>query len=481
MKKLLRRAALLCGSALFFACGSPKPEGPSLILVVVDTLRADYLGCYGFQGASSPNLDRLAEEGLLYERCFAQAPWTKPSVATLLTSLHPRAHGVLTHHGWFGERTGEDPSNLHASGETDNASGQPSASTDVLPQEAHTLAEALRRRGYRTAAFVANPWIRPEWGFDQGFELFEHYEEQDATRPIREANQWLEKVGDAPSFVFLHLMDVHGPYQAPEEDYRALLDSPSLRYSWKLDDPAFERIPAYLRHSPWTQDAEARDLKTWRTRYAAGVRAVDEKIGGLVQYLELTERLDKTVLIVTADHGEELLEHNGWDHGRNLYDHQTHVPWIVRLPEKRHAGTHLGEVCSLTDVMPSALAWLEVASPPGIHGSDRSDPAREPEPFAMSIAEGVKWRPQVFSLRTEGYKLVADFKRKHFSLFHLQTDPAEQRDVAPREPETVRLLLKELERHIERTSKGALSKEQASISDQLQQQLNALGYQGEDE
>jgi len=480
MSTIPRRNVLPWASALLLfsgACGPSKPEGPSLVLVIVDTLRADYLSCYGFEGETSPRLDALAGEGIVFEHCYSQAPWTKPSVATILTSLHPRAHGVLTHHGWFGERDGRkaDP---HAAGAGSKEPTEPTAVTDVLPARARTLAEILRARGYRTAAFVTNPWIRPEWGFAQGFERFEHYREKDGRLPVADALKWLKENEGTPSFVLVHLMDVHGPYDAPEEDYRALRESPGLQEDWTLDDRSFLRIPEYLRLSPWTRDPAARELATWRARYAAGIRDVDEKIGSLVDRLREEGTLDETVLMVTADHGEELLEHDGWDHGRNLYDHQTRVPWIVRLPGGASAGTRVSEVCSLTDVMPTALSFLGLDGVRGLHGRDRSDLSRAADPFAFSIAEGVKWRPQVFSLRTKDYKLVADLERTRYRLFHLRTDPREQNDVSAREPETVRLLLEELHAHIKRAGEDALSPEQVEISEELQERLDDLGYGG---
>jgi arylsulfatase A-like enzyme len=469
----LRRTALLIGSALFVCCGSSNPEGPSLILVVVDTLREDFLGCYGFEGETSPNLDRLAREGIVFDNCFAQAPWTKPSVATLLTSLHPRTHGVLTHHGWFDKRDGEEPVEAHAAG---SDAGGEEAVTDVLPQEALTLAEVLRSRGYRTAAFVANPWIRREWGFAQGFDVFRQFQEQTAQRPILEATQWLEEIGDRPGFVLLHLMDVHGPYDAPEDDFRALGDSQGLSLSRPLDDRALERIPEYLRLAAWAKEPAARDLNTWRTRYAAGVRSVDRAIGALVQNLGADDRLENTVLMVTSDHGEELMEHDGWDHGRNLFDHQTHVPWIVRLPQMRHAGRRVNSVVSLADVMPTALSFLGCSIPATLQGVDRSALDESDDPLAASFAEGIKWQPQVFSVRTGAYKLVADLQQNKHALYHLPTDPGEVRDVSTREPETIRLLLEQLRFHIETTGERGLRPTQVDISEGLQAELNDLGY-----
>ena len=196
------------------ACGEGRPEPPNLILVVADTLRADYLGFYGFDGDVSPILDRLAAESVVFENCFSQAPWTKPSAASLLTSLYPGTHGLTDHEGGYGS---EEPR------------------TSVLPDSAVTLAEILGERGYRTGAFVANSFLARDYGFAQGFDVYDDYAapaETPADEILVHAGRWLEHSDqDRPFFLYVHLMDVHWPYDAGQWDYdgQFSLSNPPLK------------------------------------------------------------------------------------------------------------------------------------------------------------------------------------------------------------------------------------------------------------
>ncbi len=194
------------------AWGDPKIEArtptsstrrASMILIVVDTLRYDYLGVNGFHGDVSPNLDWLAMESVRFDNAFAAAPWIKPSTASILTGLHPTTHGVLDH----------------------NRTILPGVATDALSDEAVTLAEAFREQGYTTAGFVANPWIAEEYGYGQGFDRFVSIADGDDLL-IREARDWLLSLDDSrPYLLYLHLLDVHAPYRSPERDYWDMQES----------------------------------------------------------------------------------------------------------------------------------------------------------------------------------------------------------------------------------------------------------------
>ena len=174
-------------------------EKPDIILILVDALRADSLGCYGFQGEISPAMDRLALESIVYDSAVAPSPWTKPSVTSLFTSLDPLTHRVVTHekHFWKGVPA--------------------SQKTDALPKEAWTLAEALKGLGYETAAWVTNLWINePQWGFNQGFDHFQGSSWERAHRMIPQIRKWWKNREEKPEakrplFLYLHFMDVHGP------------------------------------------------------------------------------------------------------------------------------------------------------------------------------------------------------------------------------------------------------------------------------
>mgnify|MGYP001307795094 CR=1 FL=1 len=460
-------AAALAGPRLLRArAGAPaSTEPPSVIVVLVDTLRADFLGTYGFDGPISPQIDRLASESVQFERAFAQAPWTKPSIASLFTSLAPDTHRVLSHDGKY------------ADGDR--------ASTEALPQEASTLAEGFQQAGYATAAFVANPWLLREHGFAQGFDLFD--QRQGAALPPRAsvmleaARKWIAaRPKGQPFFAYVHLMDVHGPYDAPEADYDAVRESPGLGPSRELDDATLAQIRPYLRRARWVDGPGVRDVRTWRARYAAGVHALDRQLGAFLADLAKSGVLDRTLVVVTSDHGEELADNGGWDHGFRLYEHQIHVPLIVRLPGGAGGGRRVQEIVSLVDVMPSVLGQAGIAPPPAAQGRDLSPLLRGADagPGAgASFAGGVKWNPRMHSLRAPGWKLIADESAPSVEVFDLTADPTEQKNVASSRPEERARLEKTLDAHRSAlAAKPALAPEKGAVSDEMKKRLEALGY-----
>ncbi|MFQ5791976.1 MAG: sulfatase, partial [Acidobacteriota bacterium] len=393
-------------------------ERPSFVFLLVDTLRADYLGAYGFEGEISPAVDRLALESLLFENCYTNAPWTKPAIATLFTSLHPELHGVRDIGTKFWNGTAEE--------------------TEALADEALTLAESLRAGGYRTAGFTANPWISPRYGFAQGFEVFELHE--DTKDLLATARRWLAAGADRrPFFLYLHFMDVHGPYRVPRADYEALLDSPSLGNPQSLDETDYEKMPPYLRRIAWASEEERRSLTAWRAKYAAGVRVFDRYLGPFLDELRNSATLDDAYVILTSDHGEELMEHGGWDHGYKLFDHQLHVPLLIRRPRGANAGRRLPSLVSLVDVMPTILSLAGIDPPLELQGEDFSKllegahRARPDRPAAVFSA-GVKQRPNLHGLRTREHKLVLEVPGEDLLLFDLTSDPAELDNVASRQP-----------------------------------------------
>ncbi|HYD47752.1 MAG TPA: sulfatase, partial [Terriglobales bacterium] len=308
------RGALFLALIALAGCRSEVPSGkrPAVVIAMIDTLRADYVGAYGFAGPISPAIDRIAAEGVVFESCSAPAPWTKPSIASLFSGLEPEVHQVLTEQGKYRERG--------KAGESERF--------NVLADDIDTLAEAFQSAGYRTAAFVANPWIRPELGFAQGFDEFHGDENAAQAEPgtkfpggvvLDQLRDFLvRRPQEKPVLLYLHFMEVHGPYDAPEEDYRAIVSSDSLGPPQPLLPVRFKLMPPYLRTASWVDEAEAKDVRTWRARYAAGVRVVDRHIATLRQQLEQAGIWDDAIVVVTSDHGEQLYDHQGWDHGYSL-------------------------------------------------------------------------------------------------------------------------------------------------------------------
>ncbi|MCP4036968.1 MAG: sulfatase-like hydrolase/transferase, partial [bacterium] len=212
----------------------PQITGPNVILIVVDSLRADYLGTHGFAGDVSPAIDQLASESIVYENAVAPSPWTKPSVASLLTGLDPLTHRVVDHNDMFW------------------SSVDASHKADALPEQAYTLTEALRDHGYETAAWVTNPWLnRASLGFTQGFDHF-WSESGNADEVFQHVEQWLETRNTSrPAFLYLHLMDVHGPYQSTAELLAEFGASASLGKDRRLTSAEHKAIGYLGSKSPW--------------------------------------------------------------------------------------------------------------------------------------------------------------------------------------------------------------------------------------
>jgi len=456
----------LAAAFVVFGHGIDHPNRPSIILIMVDTLRADYLGTYGFEGDISPNLDRLAEESVLFERCYAQAPWTKPSIASLFTSLHPMTHNVLSHKGRYMKR------------------GSDTDRTDALSDEATTIAESLREAGYATAALVANPWILPDQGFGQGFDHFDGSFAGNTTTAevvFTAARAWLKsRPADRPFFLYLHLMDVHGPYTTPDDDFAALRDSPSLGTDRPLTESELKRFRRYLARVPWIRGEDARQLRTWRGRYAAGVRAFDRRLGPFLDDLRTTGVLDEAALVVTADHGEELLDHGGWDHGYNLHEHQLRVPLMIRAPGPPRAVRRIHETVELLDVMPTLVAMAGTRTPVGLHGRDLSpllEGLPELERPRSLLASGVKWAPTRHALRLGPHKLITTLPNGPLFLFDVEQDPTEQRDLALEQPDAVLELLTELDRHLTSPAfRARFARKEVAVPPSVEERLEQLGY-----
>ena len=441
---------------------APRPSGPpNIIVILIDTLRADHLGAYGFNAAISPHLDRLAAESVLFENCFAQAPWTPPSMATLFTSLYPQVHGLNN----FRDQMFKDPE-----------TGRMRAS--VLPDSAVTLAELLRDGGHQTAAFVTNPWLAKDLGLSQGFE---HYDDRFVARTAKAGSirsplrDWLSsRSDDAPFFLYLHFMDVHEPYDAPERDYLAMRDHVEPGTRVLADD---EVPPDAIEIRPAWADAEMRhDATYWRARYASGVHAFDRRVVEFLEMLEDFGLMDESFVVVTSDHGEELHENGRWGHGNSLYEHQLRVPLLIRQPGGKGGGRRVSDMIGLIDLMPTLLSLAGVEPPDILQGEDLSALLVDSTPLVrpeVSFASSVMWGPGVHSVRTGRHKLIVG--PSWVELYDLVLDPREQDNLVDHDEELLTTMRQLLNSHLV-TTPGRLESEQREVSEELLERLRSLGY-----
>ena len=412
-------------SALLPACSeAPAKDRPSnLILVTIDTLRADHLGIYGYERDTSPSLDALAREGTWFEEVYSESATTGAAHASIFTSLPPAEHGVL-------------------------ANRQP------FPSDKASLMSALKARGYFTAGFASSIVVGRQSGLQDHFEHFDDdFTDLEPTRPTRAerpapktidaALRTLdERPKDRPFFVWIHLIDPHGPYQAPEQPDRFVGDPFYGKLGKTLllgaSDWQRERIPRY-------QVIDGRtDADFYVARYDAEIRYADTALGGLFQELQRRGLLDDTLIAVTADHGETLAESGHqryFSHGAMVYRETVHVPLIVREPHGQHRLAHgaiPGPVSSL-DIAPTLLALLDAPIPGGFRGRNLVREKPDPKlPLFSFGAYGSKMLERdigtQFCVRRDGWTFIANLPDGSEELYDRRNDPGEQNNLIASEP-----------------------------------------------
>jgi len=482
-------------SALACSGGGPDGRGfeslshddtkPSIVLISIDTLRADRLNVYGYaKHRTSPAIDALAQDGILHTAHIAASPWTTPSHMSLLTSLHPSTHGVISSFDELSRGLQSDaPFVRLAAGRT-------------------TLAEALLDDGYRTAAFTGGITLHPSIGFDQGFEHYLSTMYKLHERGMQEMLDWVADADPRPFFLFWHTFEVHAPYLHPD----FLPDSLSDLATDVLTLGA-QRVDGTERHLAAREIllrllARHRALLPWvcSTLYDGGVSSADAWVGRLVASLRERNLYDSTLIVLTSDHGEEFADHNPeyfYDkHGHSAYEEMIRVPLIVKLPDSRHAGLVVDQVTRAIDVMPTVLQVVGAgASTSELQGEDmtplwREQPTRERR---VAFTEGTESGTELKSLRTGSHKLIleigAESVREHgrafvpdaigpMHLFDLAADPGERLDLLASSPdaETASMAAELAEQIREIVSSGSAEVETIELDDRTLDELRALGY-----
>ena len=400
---------------------TPAPIG--VVIITLDTTRADRLSVYGFTGVSMPHLERLVREGVVFDRASSVAPLTLPAHTSLFTGLFPPAHGV---------RENADP---------------------PLAPDHTTLAESLSARGFRTAAFVGSVVLDADRGLSQGFDQYQGVVSTDAPGRspgpprrrradvvVSDAIRWIDSIGASPFFVWAHLYDPHRPYGAPEP------------FGSRYADP-----------------------------YIAELAFVDAQIGRVLEALERRRLLDRTIVVVAADHGESLGDHGERDHGIFVYESVVRIPLIVRAPGI--SPRRVGDIVRLVDVMPTVMDLLNVPNGPMdgvsaaglLHGRSAD---RELEAYAESrYPARFGWSP-VRAIRAGRHKLI-DSPRPE--LYDLERDPYELRNIHDDRPQLARALAERLAAFDRRSPLRASQ----PVSDptppsELRARLASLGYIGSD-
>jgi len=421
----MRRALILCLLFLSSALAAAATDQPNVILITLDTVRADRMGFLGSKLGLTPQLDALASQGVVFEHAYSQAPITPVSHATILTGTYPQFHGIRN----FGDR---------------------------LPPSVPLLPDILHAQGYHTGAFVGSIILDPKngfaSGFDRGFDVYNAGFHRQKTGERREASmqrrgevtlglalEWIGQQKGGPFFLWFHLWDAHDPYNPPE--------------------PFRSRFP--------------------NTPYNAGIAYLDSIVGKLLEYLRTQGLYDNSLIAVAADHGESLGDHGELTHSIFLYDSTIHVPLLVKFPDNRSAGQRVSATASLVDLAPTLIDSLGQAPPPTMQGRSLLPLIGNPHPeIRPSLATGdhsersFGWSALV-SLRSGNQLYVSAPKPE---LYDLAADPGAKTNLfAVKRPAAVRLAV-QLDSFVKRISEGAPQALQDNLDEKSREKLSALGY-----
>ena len=475
-------------------------EKPNVLFIIIDTLRADHLGCFGYPRNTSPVIDSLVQTGVLFEQAIVQVPRTNPSVASIFTSVYPSRHGVRST-GW------------------------------VMNEDVPTLAEIFEQEGYRTGAVVANAVLKAKFGFDRGFQQFFH-SRKTFNRPAGEVNdiafRWLEENQEQPFFLWIHYMDPHGPYTPPAPYSELFLeDEYCSDFPGNVEPGAHNyelgRIPKYQ----WLTEAAV--PKSWRTspddgglskmrrrlhfsnihggspiindrwyyvaQYDGEIAYNDHMLRAVFEKLDQLGQLDNTLIVLTADHGESLGDHNYYfSHGWFLYDACVHVPLVLSFRGSVPAGVSIPNQVRSIDILPTVLELTGIASPPSISGislwplikSHRRSGLRSLwsrlrgdnlERFDhLPAYNQTNTKNRLRSVRLRRWKLIQQYPygEGDEELYNLLKDPREERNVLD-EYSTARQTLRELLDYWQEGGDLAAQTPE-EVDKETEEALRSLGY-----
>lgn len=435
------------------ACGSPAGEEtpPNVLLIVVDTLRSDHLGCYGYERDTSPNIDRLAAESVRYAHAWSQAPWTTPSIGSLLTSRYPSEIGIKS---------------MHA----------------ILDDELTLLPEVLQRGGYRTGAVISHSFCSARWNFDQGFESFDESNiqgHQAVTSPevTDRALEFLDRQGEAPWFLWVHYFDPHF----------AFLNHPEFEFgSGEGYDGPVSPGMKFSKLAGMRKELEPEDVEQIVRFYDSEIAFTDHQIGRLLDGARELGLFDDMLICFTADHGEEFLDHKKLGHAKTLYRELLGVPLIVKYPAGRQAVVE--EPVALLDVFPTVLDVTGIESAEELQGSvlprgprDQRDPGDPHDPGERRVFSETARLGGIRAVTGSRYRLIEHAKRGRLELFDTVTDPLEQRNLAASPPAGFEELRTALARWGREMEENGREERLLDLTPEELEHLGALGYTGGDE
>jgi len=451
LRRLRRAWTGMIGRRAATHTGPRAGDRPNIVILGLDTLRVDHLGCYGYARQTSPNIDRLAQSSTLFHNCFSTSAWTAPAWGSLFTGMLPSQHSLLFY-----------------------------PAPGALRPEFPTLAEALHEAGYVTGGFHGGGYVDAGFGFARGFLEY-------VTKGLRlgdsleSCRQWLRDNRRRPFFLFWHGYDCHMPYEPPAE-----FDRFDAGYRGTYDVSTLYMPGGSLP----TQQGDHEHIVA---KYDGEIAYSDSMVARILHELESLQLLDSTLIVVVSDHGEEFMEHGGYDHTRTLYDELIRVPLVVRFPHSSRA-IQRSELISLVDLFPAICIWAGVEAPAS-HGMSPSQLRDAPREAVIAETgylrryledtEGLVWqhkknRPELLRcVRNRRWKLMLDDRDQPHALFRLSEDPHEIVDLLEVKPGIAQEL--ETAFHLHGSGIGASElalspQEDHPLEARVQERLRALGY-----
>lgn len=431
---------------------------PNVLLLTVDTLRADHLGVYGYSRNTSPHLDAFAKDGVVFQKARCNWPKTTPSFVSMLTGTYGRTNGV----------TGK--------------------CRKPLPGELTTIAEAMKRNGYATAAVVDNPNLSVKYQFNQGFDHFVEIWEQpganNAAKVVSHALDWLRKNRRQPFFFWVHLVDPHAKY-TPPRGFDTLF----------LKDALYRRNDRVLKlTNQWdginrtkTRLGDHLNLNYYIAQYDGEIAYADSQIARLFDEMKRQEIYDSTMTIFTSDHGEELGEHGIYfEHGYQVYEATMHVPLIIRYPDGIDGGREVSENLTLLRLAPTILDYCGIPAIPQHQGKSLRPllEGRDEDRKVVCSEGGYRNRNtgKHHEVVYEGEWKLIHYSNNGYGLFNLAEDPGERNDLSRQQKTICLRLKKELQQFKRYENKSVTepptdeSQDNEEMSEAMQKQLKALGY-----
>ncbi len=424
---------------------SRAEKKPNIILITLDTTRADRLSCYGYNRTTSPNIDKIADKSVLYKKAIATSSWTLPSHASLFTGKFSSSHGATF-----------DPNGpLRLLDTIEGPEGWDAYRARGLSQNELTLAQILKNAGYKTAGVAGGPWLKRVFGLDKGFDFYDDtgigtVNGRLAHQVTASAINLLEKVKGDNFFLFLNYFDVHSPYDPPEGFAKAFLPK---------DTELPKQYPT---------------IKQINCLYDAEILYVDHYIGQLFEQLKKDKIYENTFIVITSDHGELLGEHGKFGHGHYLYQQELHIPLLLKYPGSEVSPAEKDDIVQLTDVFALILERIGVKVPADTQAGLPPDVGHPilAETYPLSIlTKAGHWR----AIFENDYKFIWNSKDNHW-LFNLKNDPEEDKNLFRGNKYKASLMLTRLDKYISALPKPGLADPTKEIDPETMKALKSLGY-----